>query len=78
MKQALRADRVHWIHGEPESSFDADVQIRYRHGGAQARITPAHDGFVAEFGDAQRAITPGQAAVVYRGDEVLGGGFIAT
>jgi tRNA-specific 2-thiouridylase len=53
------------------------VKIRYRHDPAAARIEPLGATTVrVDFHAPQRAITPGQAAVFYRGDEVLGGGWI--
>jgi tRNA U34 2-thiouridine synthase MnmA/TrmU len=39
-------------------------------------VTPTGAGFTAEFRAPQRGVAPGQSAVVYRGDEVLGGGRI--
>jgi tRNA-specific 2-thiouridylase len=72
----LTATDAHWLAGRPERSFQGEVRIRYRHRGALADITPTSDGFEARFDEPQRAITSGQAAVVYRGDEVIGGGFI--
>ena len=56
--------------------FQADVRVRYRHTPAPARVVPEDSGFRVEFDDAQRAITAGQAAVVYRGEEVVAGGII--
>jgi len=54
------------------------VKIRHRHQPAAAMIErSAPDEILVTFDEPQRAITPGQAAVVYRGDEVIGGGFIA-
>ena len=73
----LKATDAHWVGVKPEGAFRGQVQIRYRHRGALADITPTHDGFEVRFDEPQRAITPGQAAVVYRSDEVIGGGFIA-
>jgi tRNA-specific 2-thiouridylase len=73
----LTATDAHWISGRPASPFQGEVRIRYRHAGARADIIPTGAGFEARFEEPQRAITPGQAAVVYRGDEVIGGGFIA-
>lgn len=73
----LRATHAHWIGERPNETFEGEVRIRYRHRGAPANITPTREGFEARFDEPQRAITPGQAAVVYRGDEVIGGGFIA-
>jgi tRNA-specific 2-thiouridylase len=73
---ALTATDAHWIGGPPEDAFEGEVRIRYRHRGARADIIPSGNGFEVRFAEPQRAITPGQAAVVYRGDEVVGGGFI--
>lgn len=72
----LRASDAHWIAGRPANAFEGLVQVRYRHRGARADIIPSEHGFDVRFAEPQRAITPGQAAVVYRGDEVIGGGFI--
>ncbi len=72
----LEAARVHWIHEPPVDGFEASVRIRYRHRGARAQVVPTAAGFEARFDSPQRAITPGQAAVIYRGEEVVGGGFI--
>jgi tRNA-uridine 2-sulfurtransferase len=78
-KRGLVADRASWIAGRPpaEGPFEAAVRIRYRGDDAPAVIEPiADDRFRVEFRTPQRAVAPGQRAVVYRGDEVLGGGRI--
>ena len=75
--ERLIATDAHWVAGRPTDAFHGEVRIRYRHRGALADVTPKGDGFEVRFDEPQRAITPGQAAVVYRGDEVIGGGFIA-
>jgi tRNA-uridine 2-sulfurtransferase len=78
LRRELRAERAAWLmDAPPQQPFEAQVQIRYRHAAAPARVTPAHDAFHVEFVEPQRAIAPGQAAVVYRGDDVVGGGFVA-
>jgi len=70
---------VNWIpFAAPDGPVRAHVRIRHRHEPAEAQITPI-DATTARvtFGEPQRAITPGQAAVFYSGEEVLGGGWIA-
>ncbi|MFQ5492351.1 MAG: tRNA 2-thiouridine(34) synthase MnmA [Phycisphaerae bacterium] len=59
--------------------FGADVQIRYHHQASSADVTLIGDGQAdVTFDRAQPAITPGQAAVFYDGDQVIGGGWIDT
>ena len=67
-----------WISGEvPTASFKCKVKIRYRQKEQDAVIYPLENGVVKiVFDEPQRAITPGQAAVAYDGDIVLGGGII--
>lgn len=71
------AEDVRWLGAAPKAPFEAEVRIRYRHEAARAVVEPTPGGFVATFAEPQRAVTPGQATVVYNADEVLGGGFIA-
>jgi tRNA-specific 2-thiouridylase len=69
---------VNWIpFAMPDGPVEAKVRIRNRHEPADAWIT-ALDATTAkiEFHEPQRAITPGQAAVFYSGEQVLGGGWI--
>jgi tRNA-specific 2-thiouridylase len=72
-------ERVSWIAGvPPEDAVEARVRIRYRHEGAPATIeADGRGGARIRFHAPVRAVSPGQAAVFYRGDEVLGGGWIA-
>ena len=69
---------VNWISfDEPDVTVRAEVRVRYRHEPAPASITAMENGRARiKFDDPQRAITPGQATVFYRGDEVVGGGWI--
>ena len=73
-------DRVNWHHagiGDPGLPLEATVKIRYNHPGTPATIIPLKDNR-ARIGlrEPQRAVTPGQAAVLYNDDVVLGGGWI--
>lgn len=69
---------VNWVaFDEPETEVRAEVKVRYRHEPASATITPLQNNRARiVFDEPQRAITPGQATVWYRGDEVVGGGWI--
>lgn len=75
----LTAKEVNWVSiDRPRGSFAATACIRSSHSGAMARIEPmAGDGMSVTFEQAQRAITPGQAVVLYEGDLLLGGGTIS-
>jgi len=76
LRSGLTASRVVWQQ-DVEPSFDATVQIRYNHGGAPGRVVlNTNQSFHVQFDEPQAAITPGQAAVVYDGDRLLGGGWI--
>lgn len=78
-RTAFVATGVNWIAGSaPTGPIRAHVQIRYRHREAPATIVPLDETRVrVEFDTPQAAIAPGQAAVFYDGDLVLGGGWIA-
>ena len=76
--KTLRTNRLNWI-AIPylEGEMRVQVKIRHRHEPAWARLTMSdNDEVTAIFDRPQRAVTPGQAAVFYDGDEVVGGGWI--
>ena len=67
-----------WIAGSaPPAPIEARVRIRYRHEGAPATVEPTGAGARVAFHEPVRALAPGQAAVFYAGERVLGGGWIA-
>lgn len=77
-RSELTAGRVNWVSGSaPDEPFRAAVKIRYKAGAKPALIEPlGADRFRATFDDPLRDIAPGQGAVIYDGDVVLGGGII--
>ena len=75
--KTLRAKRVNLISvAELPGPKRVTVKIRHRHEPAVATIERDGDEIVATFDEPQRAVTPGQAAVFYDGDVVVGGGWI--
>jgi tRNA-specific 2-thiouridylase len=74
----LVADNLNWISGEwPELPAEMKVAIRYRHPGVAAVVSSRDkNGISVEFAAPQMAVTPGQTAVFYDGDTVIGGGTI--
>ncbi len=77
-RDILYANPVSWVSGtRPAGPTDMTVKIRYKFAEAPATVTPTGWGALVQFREPQRAITPGQAAVFYQGDTVLGGGAIA-
>lgn len=77
-RRELTASGVNWIAGEaPAPGTRVTAQIRHRHQEASATIDPVDgDRVKLVFDTAQAAVAPGQALVMYRGDEVMGGGWI--
>jgi tRNA-specific 2-thiouridylase len=78
LSNEFTAAGVNWIaEGNRAENVRAEVRVRYRHTAAAASIYPMKNGRVRViFDEPQRAITPGQATVFYRGNEVVGGGWI--
>ena len=76
--RTLRARRLNWISiAELIAPKRVKIKIRHRHEPAWAVLEPGSPGeVVAAFDEPQRAVTPGQSAVFYDEDEVVGGGWI--
>jgi tRNA-specific 2-thiouridylase len=71
-------DQVNWSgRPNPDEPIEVTVKIRYSHPGTRATLTPLPEGRArVQLHEPQKAVTPGQAAVFYDGDIVVGGGWI--
>lgn len=78
-RRGLVADRVSWVAGRPPTGgpFEAEVRLRYRGESVPCAVEPqGAERIRVEFRTPQRAVAPGQSAVLYEREEVLGGGRI--
>jgi tRNA-uridine 2-sulfurtransferase len=74
----LRAEEPRWIKGRPPADrFEAQAMVRYNTTLEACRVEVSDGAFELSFAAKVWALTPGQHAVLYRGDEVLGGGVIS-
>ena len=77
MEDELEADQLNWLADDIPSRFTCNAQIRSQHQDAQAEVhVLSEDRVRVRFAEPQFGIAPGQAAVFYDGDRVLGGGWI--
>jgi tRNA-specific 2-thiouridylase len=79
LSREARVDRLNWISiAELTGPIRVMAKVRHRHEPQPATLSPGDEPgtVVALFDEPQRAITPGQSAVFYQGDEVVGGGWI--
>jgi tRNA-specific 2-thiouridylase len=77
LSEAFDVESVHWLAGAPPQDLDCAVKTRYRQRDLPCRISVADDSVHVALRTAASAVTPGQYAVFYRGEECLGGGVIA-
>lgn len=76
-EKEVLVENINWISGQaPTQEFTCSAKIRYNQKEQPARVIPDGTKATIIFDAPQRAITPGQAAVMYSGDIVLGGGTI--
>jgi tRNA-specific 2-thiouridylase len=77
LSSECRVEGINWIQPEPSESIRVHTRIRYRHTAVPSILTPqSQQQAVVSFDAPQSAITPGQGAVFYVGEEVIGGGWI--
>ena len=72
----LEATDLSWVAGTPPAPGELAAKTRYRQADAACRYSPTADGLRLDFAQPQWAVTPGQSAVLYRGEVCLGGGVI--
>jgi tRNA-specific 2-thiouridylase len=76
-RTTLTASKVNWLVASPSQTTSTRVQIRYNSAAHPATVTQiAADRCQVEFDGPVHGVAPGQAAVFYEGDRVLGGGWI--
>jgi tRNA-specific 2-thiouridylase len=76
-KQDMKVARVNWIKYEGvEGEMDVVTKIRYKDKGSLSTILSSGSDVVVRFYEKAKGIAPGQSAVFYEGDEVIGGGII--
>jgi tRNA-uridine 2-sulfurtransferase len=76
-ESALQLSHIDWIaESEPTLPLQCSAKTRYRQPDQVCLLSRETDGYRVDFAEPQRAITPGQSAVFYLGDECLGGGII--
>jgi tRNA-specific 2-thiouridylase len=72
-----QVSQINWIIQPPKAPLEVFVRVRYRHKAVAATLTPLEQtSALVRFDKPEPAVTPGQGAVFYLGDEVLGGGWI--
>lgn len=78
LSASLLVSDINWQQQPSADEFECDVQIRYRSKPARALVSKVPDSasYMVRFASPQRAVTPGQAAVFYDADLLLGGGWI--
>jgi len=77
-REAFEVREVNWVAGEPPPrAVELRVKVRHRHEGERGEVRATTEGAAVRLARPVRGVAPGQAAVFYAGDEVVGGGRIA-
>jgi len=77
LSSSCKVSDINWIIEKPSSPLDIDTRVRYRHKAVRSKLIPdASTSATIIFETPQSAITPGQGAVFYKDDDVIGGGWI--
>jgi len=76
-RDAFTITSCNWLLPPDPAATDLQCRIRYRHRAVSCLVTPLAGGRAAvRFTSPEKGVTPGQVAVFYRGEEVVGGGWI--
>ncbi|HPA13910.1 MAG TPA: tRNA 2-thiouridine(34) synthase MnmA [Desulfobacterales bacterium] len=77
LSSACRVEKINWINQEPTSPIKVHTKVRYRNEAVESVLFPIDGETVTvRFQNPQMAVTPGQGAMFYKEDELLGGGWI--
>ena len=76
MSTTVKAVDFNWIYEKPSESFRGAARTRYNMKEQPCTVSIENDYVIVEFDEPQRAITSGQALVIYDGEYVVGGGTI--
>jgi tRNA-specific 2-thiouridylase len=78
LAHSLVTESPSWVAGKPPArEFDAEVKVRYKSPPVPAHVRVEGDALRIDFARPQRAVTPGQSAVLYEGSRVIGGATIS-
>ena len=76
-RQEMMVTRINWMKYEGiTSGMEAITKIRYKDKGSLSNLYPEGQGVKVRFFENAKSIAPGQSAVFYEGDDVIGGGII--
>jgi tRNA-specific 2-thiouridylase len=76
-KEEMQVSKVNWIkYAGLDTELEAITKIRYKDKGSLSLISPNEKGIGVRFLEVVRGIAPGQSAVFYEGNDVIGGGII--